>query len=449
MTLRLRLALLASALSSVAVIVLFLALYVGVRGTLEGVLEDSLRGGMNFGLDDGRRGPNPLEHGRGDGGGGSRPTPPGLATVVTFTASGALESGTPPIRVALKEGFASSGGYRVLTTHLANGGWVQAFRAEFELLSSLERVTRLFFWIAPLVALLGLVGGYALADRALRPVDAVTRLAGRIAQSGRHSERVPLAPGSDEMARLTATINAMLDRLAGVIERERTFSLAAAHELRTPLAIIRARTSLALERDRDPAQYRAALSEVEGISLDLTVLTERLLALARTSGPARVESVDLADVALEAVEMHTLTAEAKRVRVSLELESAPSSGDRAALLLVASNLVQNALRHGQVLGREGGRLRVGTHLLEDHAVLCVEDDGPGILETDLERLLQPFQRGSKLQGSEGAGLGLALVAAVTEQHGGTLSLERSQWNGLRVGVRLPQKVLETQFKASS
>lgn len=439
MTLRLRLALLASARSSVAVIVLFVALYVGVRGTLEGVLEDSLRGGVNTRLDDGRRGPNPLERGRGDGG-GSRPTPPGLATVVTFTASGALVSGTPPVQVALKEGFASSEGYRVLTIRRANGGWVQAFRPGNELLSSLERVTRLFFWIAPLVALLGLVGGYLLADRALRPVAAVTRLARRIAQSGDSVERVPLAPGSDEMARLTSTINAMLDRLAGVIERERTFSLAAAHELRTPLSIIRARTSLALERDRKPAQYRAALLEVEGISLDLTVLTERLLA--RTSGPARVESVNLADVALEVVELHASTAEAKGVRVSLELESVPSSGDRATLLLVASNLVQNALRYGQVLGREGGRVRVATHLLEGHAVLWVEDDGPGILEADLERLLQPFQRGSKLQGSEGAGLGLALVAAVTEQHGGTLSLERSQWGGLRVRVGLPQKVLE-------
>jgi len=441
MTLRLRLALLASALSSVAVIVLFLALYVGVRGTLEGVLEESLRGGVNARLDEGRRGPNPLERGRRDG--DSRSTPPGLATVVTFSVSGTLESGTPPVQVALKEGFASSGGYRALTVRRANGGWVQAFRAENELLSSLERVTRLFFWIVPLVALLGLVGGYLLADRALRPVDAVTRLARRIAQSGRTTERVPLAPGSDEMARLTATINAMLERLSGVIERERTFSLAAAHELRTPLSIIRARISLALEREREPAQYRAALSEVEGISLDLTVLTERLLALARTSGPARVESVDWADVALEAVELHASTAGARGVRVSLELESAPSSGDRAALLLVASNLVQNALRYGQVLGREGGRLRVGTHLLEGHAVLCVEDDGPGILEADVPRLLQPFQRGSKLQGSEGAGLGLALVVAVTEQHGGILTLERSEWGGLKAVVRLSGRVLET------
>ena len=75
-----------------------------------------------------------------------------------------------------------------------------------------------------------------------------------------------------------------------------------------------------------------------------------------------------------------------------ELESSPSSGDRAALLLVASKLAQNALCYG----REGGRLRVGTHLLEGHAVLCVEDDGPGILEANLKCLLQPFQRGSKL-----------------------------------------------------
>ena len=433
MTLRWRLALLACLVSGLMIAVTFAALFFAVRGTLVGVLNDSLRAGVDFRLNEetrrasgeGRFGqpedrPNVSRH----------PTPPGLATVATVDEAGAVIAGERPAAAPLREGFARVDGYRVLSARAPSGHWVQAYRSEAELLSSLAGVTKVLLFVAPAALLLGLLGGYLLADRALRPVDAVTKLAGRIAASGRYAERVPLALGRDEMARLTATINAMLDRLSGLIEHERTFALAAAHELRTPLAVIRARASLTLERERSPTQYREALAEVQGVSADLSALTDRLLALARSGAPAKLRDTDLADVALEAAEAQSGFAELRGVHLELDLASAPAQGDPAALLLAASNLLQNALRYG------AGRVRVSAGTGAGRSALAVEDDGPGIPEPEVDRLLLPFQRGAGLQGSEGAGLGLALVGAVAEQHGGQLLLGRSALGGLRAELRL-------------
>lgn len=435
----------------------FLALYFSVRGTLVGVLDASLRTGVSARVaEDVRRSQYPQAYegartNRSFGGERddrprvSRPTPPGLATVVTFGRDGSVASGTPPLDLPLLEGFVRADGYRVLTARLPSGGWVRAFRAEDELLSSLEGVTNVFTVVAPLVIVLGFLGGYLLAGRALRPVGQVTALAARIAASGRHGERVPSSPGKDEMARLTETINAMLDRLGDLIEHERAFALAAAHELRTPLAVIRARASLALERDRSPAQYRAALTEIEGVTADLSRLADRLLALARTSGDAHREDVDLADLALEASEMHSAALRGRGVVLTLDLASAPASGDRTALLLAASNLVQNAARYG----RAGGHVRLRAFASGSASVLIVEDDGPGIAPEDAERLQKPFQRGLGLQGSEGAGLGLALVSGVARQHGGAFGLGRSDLGGLRAELRVPVRRSEGSLEAAA
>lgn len=440
MSVRLRLGLLASLVSAVMIVAAYSALFLAVRGTLVGVLNDSLRNGVNFRVaDEVRRAQNPNKPRPSPNANRTpRPALRGLATVATFEADGRPKFGEAPVRAPLREGFARVNGYRVLTKRAPTGVWVQAYRAEDELLNSLSQVTHVFWIVLPAVLLVGFVGGTLLAGRALRPVDAVTRLASRIAASGALTERVPPAKGRDEMARLTATINAMLDRLGGVIERERAFALAAAHELRTPLAVIRARASLALERERTPEQYRAALAEVRDVSMELTDLTMRLLALARTGGPARLDPVDLAAVALEAAELHGEAARARHVRLELDVNSAMLRGDATALTLAASNLVQNAVRHG----RTNGVVWVRVEDDGDTARLRVEDDGPGIPAADVARLLEPFQRGPKLQGSEGAGLGLALASAVAEQHGGRLWLGPSAHGGLRAELALPNETAE-------
>ena len=360
---------------------------------------------------------------------------PGRTVLLVYDKSGRLTDriGLPRVSAPLEPGFRSMGNVRAFTQRLPDGGWVQAMRSDIETLGVLRRVQQLLLLGLPLSLLAGLAGGYLVADRALRPVDAVSRMASSIAASGQYRTRVPEASGSDEMARLTQTVNAMLGKLEATIERERAFALAAAHELRTPLALLRGQASLSLRRERSPEEYRQGFRTVEETSLEMTQLVESLLALARTNQPPQVLPTNLEDLAVEALESLSVAARARSVRVELETLSAPVQGDPAALRLVVTNLLGNAIQYG----REGGRVWVRTLRRDHQAVLEVADDGPGVPEPELERLTQPFQRGLGLQGVGGTGLGLALVTAVVEQHGGRLALGRAPEGGLRATVILP------------
>lgn len=330
------------------------------------------------------------------------------------------------VSAPLAPGFASLGEMRVYTEALPGGGFIQAARSQVELGRTLVRAGRLVLLVLPVLLLVSLGAGYGLADRALRPVDQVTRLAEKIATSGRSRERVPSAPGSDEMARLTRTVNAMLERLERTIERERAFALAAAHELRTPLAAMLGRTSLTLERNREASAYREALQEADEIARQMSATVDTLLALARSNQSTKRQALDLADLAFEGLLALQLRAQARGVTLEPALESAELRGDPSNLRLAITNLLENAVKYG----RESGHVWVRTGSDGQRAWLEVSDDGPGVPEADLDRLQQPFQRGEAFQHLSGAGLGLALVGAVMEGHGGRLVLGRASEGGL-------------------
>jgi signal transduction histidine kinase len=357
----------------------------------------------------------------------------GETTLVVFNATQKQTDrlGRARVTAPLEVGFTSTKGFRAYTVQTEKGDWVQALRSEVETLETLSRAQRLLLFTVPLMLLAGLGAGYLIADRALRPVDQVSRLASSIATSGRYQDRVPESAGADEMARLTQTVNAMLEKLEATIERERAFALAAAHELRTPLALLRGQTSLSLRRERTSDEYRQVIESVDQTSLEMTGLVESLLALARTNQTLQKQAVNLEDLALEVVEALSDTARARSIKLVLETQSAATHGDPAALRLLVTNLVGNAIKYG----REGGHVWLRTVAPTDHVTLEVSDDGPGIEASDLERLTQPFQRGLGLQGVTGTGLGLALALAVAEQHGGTLELSRAAEGGLRVVFR--------------
>jgi signal transduction histidine kinase len=358
----------------------------------------------------------------------------GETTLVVFNAKQHQTDrlGRARVTAPLKAGFTSTQGFRAYTIQTEKGDWVQALRSEADTLETLSRAQRLLLFTVPLMLLAGLGAGYLIADRALRPVDQVSRLASSIAASGRYQDRVPESAGSDEMARLTSTVNSMLGKLEATIERERAFALAAAHELRTPLALLRGQASLSLRRERTSDEYRQVIESVDQTSLEMTGLVESLLALARTNQALQKQAVNLEDIALEVVESLSDTARVRSIRLILETMSAPTHGDPAALRLLITNLIGNSIKYGH----EGGHVWLRTSGHADHVMLEVCDDGPGIEAADLERLTQPFQRGLGLQAVSGTGLGLALALAVAEQHGGTLELSRAAEGGLRAVVLL-------------
>jgi len=313
-------------------------------------------------------------------------------------------------------------------------GWLQTSQSDQPVRAALWRILRLELTGLPLMLLLALGLGYVLANRVLRPVDQVSDLAARIARGGHPGERVPQAPGGDELARLTRTINDMLSRLDAQLTRERLFAHASAHELRTPVSVIRAAASLALEQERSPAQYQETLGQVRDVSDDMSALMGRLMTLAQATRPAEPRPVNLADVVLMATEVHAREAQEKHIHLRASLGDAATAGDFNALVLAAGNLIQNAIKYSP----PGTSVDVSCEVNGTYARLQVQDAGPGIPAGEVPRLTQPFQRGAETQGLGGAGLGLALVQTVLESHGGHLELVNRQGGGLSAALLLPR-----------
>jgi signal transduction histidine kinase len=364
-----------------------------------------------------------------------QPSQAGATSLAVFDQDGKLldRFGDFKVQVKLEPGFQTVGEIRVFTKILPGNVFIQAARSQLELGKTISRAGQVVLVVLPVLLLIGFAAGYVLADRALRPVDHVTTLAAQIAASGHYADRVPNAPGNDEMARLTQTVNAMLERLERTIERERAFTLGAAHELRTPLAALIGRTSLTLERTRNDDTYRAALLEADEIARQMTATVDSLLTLARADQAANHQALDLSELAFDAIQSLEPKAQAHHISIESTLEPAALHGDPSGLRLAISNLLENAIKYGRV----GGQVWIRTGATQLHAWLEITDDGLGISASELERLRQPFQRGLGVQHLPGSGLGLTLVNAVMESHNGRLELSQADEGGLRGVLEIP------------
>jgi signal transduction histidine kinase len=285
----------------------------------------------------------------------------------------------------------------------------------------------------PLAALAGALGAFWIAGRATRPLARLTDSARRIASCG--EGKLDAGATEGELRELAETLNAACDRVQGAAARERRFASAAAHELRTPLAALRAGLELALSRPRDAAAYRAAAEEALESTLRLQDLSEALLLLHRAeAGDEPTERKDLRDVVRAALDEEAKASGGAAVAAD-DLGDAPLvvNGRPELLARVVGNLVQNARRHG------GGTVLVSARRAGADAVLVVEDDGPGFPEGFAPRAFEPLTRAdpSRSRAGGGAGLGLAFVRAVALRHGGTASAENRPEGGARVVVRLP------------
>jgi len=272
----------------------------------------------------------------------------------------------------------------------------------------------------------GVIGG------ALRPVARMTSAA---AEWGERDidRRFALGPPRDELTRLAATFDGLLDRLAASLRREQRFSAELSHELRTPLAKVVAEAELALRRERSPAEYREALAAVRAAAAQLERTLETLVMAARADAALPHGSSDAARAASRAAEGCVALASERGVQVDLEPPPAPLrvAADVDLVERVLSPLVENACRHGH----RCVRLIVAA---EDGAVLfTVRDDGPGVPPGERERIFEPGVRGPEGGGNgAGAGLGLALSRRLARAAGGDVECVASGEGGA-FRARLP------------
>jgi signal transduction histidine kinase len=286
------------------------------------------------------------------------------------------------------------------------------------------------------VASLGI--GWVLSGRALRPVGAIARTAREI-QATDLSRRIRLEGAHDELRDLGDTIDSMLDRLDSAFRAQRQLIDDASHELRSPLAVIRANldASLMAAPDATAAERERAVAVIDRATDRMTRLVEDLLATARRDAGALADTdIDLASVACEAGEEFTAIAAARQVFLDYDLRPGGELiGDHDALRRAAGNLLSNAVR----LSPEGATVTISTGRTGSWLWLAVADRGPGIAEEDQPRVFDRFWRGPHGPHERRTGLGLAIVRQIAESHGGSVAVFSSPGSGSVFVLWLPAR----------
>ncbi len=282
-----------------------------------------------------------------------------------------------------------------------------------------ERIKLTLMWSGLAALGAGLIGGAVLSRKLLARVEQVNRTAERVME-GNLSDRVPLSGAGDEFDQLAANLNNMLDRIERLMSGMREVSDNIAHDLRTPLARLRARLELSLLGAADPATQseavRAAIDEADRLLATFNALLN--IAEAESgAGRDRAEPLDLAQTARDAAELYEPVAEEKGCALKLDVEPGIMiRGDRHLLSQAVANLLDNALKYG------GGEVLLSAHQKEGRAALEVSDCGPGIPEAERDTVFDRFVRLEPSRSTPGNGLGLSLVRAVARLHNGTVAL---------------------------
>jgi two-component system, OmpR family, sensor kinase len=364
------------------------------------------------------------------------------AVIRILNASGNVLASTTRAPGFKSAGEVNEDGYRVDTRLVALEGpvggtvIVQYGRRLSDVEATVDRVRLLLILGVFAGAALALLAGMTIARRAMAPIAALTHTAAEIARTRDPSRRVPEPLAEDEVAELARTLGGMLRELdaahaetEATLARQRQFVADASHELRTPLTSVLANLEL-LAESLHGEEADAASSALRS-SRRMRRLVADLLLLARTDVGriVRREPCDLAQIVVEAsAELGPVSSEHE---ISLEVQPVTVDVSRDELHRLVLNLIENALRHTPT----GTEIRVSSATTPDgQARLIVEDDGPGVPERLLSTLFERFVRGAGDRGGS-FGLGLAIVQAVAESHGGTVELEKTHPGAERPGAR--------------
>ena len=293
-----------------------------------------------------------------------------------------------------------------------------------------------WFGLGSLVVLMfGLGGAWFIVAGALRPVKKISAAAARIS-SGDLSQRISVADAESELGQLAGILNSTFARLETAFTQQKQFTADAAHELRTPLAVMISEAQTTLARERDAADYKESLSASLEVAQQMRQLTDSLLELARFDAGQenlRREKLDISAVVADCVKLLEPLAAGRSVKINCRLMPAEVLGDAVRLAQVVTNLLTNAIHYN----REGGDVDVAAGMENGMAVVRVSDTGCGISCEDLPRIFERFYRANRSRSGSHAGLGLAIAKSVIEAHGGKIEATSMESSGATFTVRLP------------
>lgn len=304
---------------------------------------------------------------------------------------------------------------------------------------SIERFEAGLLILAPFFLLLASAGGFWMSSRALAPVDRITKDARAISVTNL-SARLEVPPASDELQRLTETLNEMLQRIEAEMKRIVQFTADASHELRAPLTLIHTAAEFSLRRERTREELVDAMRKIVRESERTARLVDDLLLLARADSNThelRLEPTDIASTGRGAADLALTLARVKNIQVSADIPGDPLlvAGNEQLLEQLWLILLDNAVKYTPA----GGEIRFSMQAVNSHLETKVTDTGIGIAQADLPHVYDRFWRADKVRSREagGAGLGLSIARWIVESHRGEIEIDSEPGRGSQVTVRFP------------
>jgi heavy metal sensor kinase len=315
---------------------------------------------------------------------------------------------------------------------------IQVIESLDPLTETLNNLLRIFLISLPIFLFISALSGYLLAARALTPIDQIIRTAQNISANDL-SARLNLNGTDDEVRRLAATLDQMLERLEVAFRRERQFTADASHELRTPLTATRAILNVTRTHRRTVDEYEKALDDIAEETDRLHALTEDLLYIARgdiQNGPIS-ERLNLSEILSDVCESLQPLVESKGLSLEWSIQEGLSlMGDSDALIRLFSNLIDNAVKY-----TDAGKISVGAELGTDHRVcVVIADTGRGIPAHHLPFIFQRFYRADPSRSTPGSGLGLAIAQEIVSAHQGTIQVTSQVGVGSKFMLSFPGMV---------
>lgn len=346
----------------------------------------------------------------------------------------ALEGGRAWMEVRARN---SNERLELLTARLRTGEFFQVGKSTAAREELLQRFRGRAAGLAGVIVIAALIGGATLTWSALRPLRSMTDAVGRILATGSLHARVPVAGTGDSLDDAAALMNQMLDRIEGLVERLRASLDNVAHDLRTPVTRLRASLETALQQSSTAEDYRRALSDGLEEAERLVSMLDAIMDLAEAeSGTLRLklEHADAAPIVGSAAELYADLAEEKGVTLRTALpRSLPAKVDAVRLRQAVANLIDNALKYTP----SGGAVTVSAGSNGPDLVIVVADTGIGVDPVDLPHIWERLYRGDRSRSQRGLGLGLSLVKAIAEAHGGQATVDSAPGAGARFTLRLP------------
>jgi len=327
----------------------------------------------------------------------------------------------------------------VVSALLSDGLLLQVGRSTDNRAALLEPLRRTFLWVGSAAILVGFAVAVVAARRATRPLHQVVETARRIIKTGALDARVPMPARDDDIAELVQHFNTVLDKNAALLRSMREALDNVAHDLRTPLTSLRGTAELVLSQPGVDQAARDALADCVERSDEVLRLLRAIMEISEAeAGVLRLEKSesDLRGITQQAVELYADVADAKKIKLEFAPGvAAPVFVDAVRVRQAVANLIDNAVKYTP----EGGEVKLRVYLESGDAVLQVSDTGPGVPEAEQPRIWERLYRGDHSRSQSGLGLGLSLVRAIVEAHGGKTTVRNAPERGAIFELRLPAR----------